>query len=78
MKESANSFYPKPIFIDGVVKCEKIPSELLLYSSKPPFSMLDIRLEAYHIGRYPKGENVSFITIKSVRVVSAFLKVVGK
>ena len=41
-------------------------------------TMLDIRLEAYHIGRYPKGENVSFITIKSVRGVSGFLKVGGQ
>jgi hypothetical protein len=30
LKESSNSFYPKLIFIEGVVKCGKIPSEILL------------------------------------------------
>jgi hypothetical protein len=30
LKESENSFYPKPNFIEGVPKCGKIPSELFL------------------------------------------------
>ena len=30
MKESSNSFYPKLIFIEGVVKCGKIPSEIVV------------------------------------------------
>jgi hypothetical protein len=30
LKESSNSFYPKLNFIEGVVKCGKIPSEILL------------------------------------------------
>ena len=49
MKESSNFFYPKPIVIEGVVKCGKISSDILLWSSKLPFwelfeSMLDIQL----------------------------------
>jgi hypothetical protein len=30
LKDSTNSFYPKLIFIEGVVTCGKIPSEILL------------------------------------------------
>mgnify|MGYP001345777954 CR=1 FL=1 len=30
LKESSNSFYPKLIFIEGVVKCGKISSEIVL------------------------------------------------
>ena len=46
LKESANSFYPKSIFIEVALKCGKIPSKL---SSISPYlelwdSMLDIRL----------------------------------
>ena len=49
MKEFSNSFYPRVIFIKGVVEYGKIPSEILLSSSNPTFwelsdSMLDTRL----------------------------------
>ena len=36
LQDSANFFYPKLIFIEGLVECGKIPSELSLQSSKPP------------------------------------------
>ena len=47
---SVNSFYPRLIWIEGLVKCGKILSKLLLQSSKPPFrelldSILDIQLQ---------------------------------
>ena len=31
MKASANSFYPKPIFLERVLKCGNIPSKLFIY-----------------------------------------------
>ena len=48
MKESANSFYPQLIFIEGVVKCGKIIIQIFLRSSKPPFwALLDFMLDTW-------------------------------